>query len=384
MKDLFLSYRSTDVKLATWLRERLREQQFSVWFDVEQIGHSSEVAYRLSEGLSESLGLIALVTSAYVDSEWTEKELSAALQLYRLASDRFPGMRKSVILAVAEDSVVLPGIVSMLIEVGRLAERESYLGETQSGLRQGMRRLTVSSICDACRRVGGIAKTENVIAFPLYRDELENTIPHLRAALSAWKEARVPWVDLVGTSVPTCDSDRGSHQRRIWEWIPALGRYGDEAFKSAAQYLDDFRVVHAGAVQSESNGDDLFAKAAQHLWDNRSVSLVLDEQSLGALWSFAASYGPSRVTSQPHFGNPTDVVIGITKSEKSGIVQLEAAYRHLRTGNTEINDLFDLSMLAAFIVACERWFCALPEFQDVERHILKPLVNDTLLLAEFY
>ena len=409
MKDLFLSYCTLDFGLAKCLRDQLNVHGMSVWFDDEQIGTPAEAPYRLSEGLSETLGLIALITSAYMSSEWTNKELQIALLLYRQWSERFPAMTNSVILAVAEPRATLsifPAEVCSLIDVGKRSKWEEEVSPKRAG---DMRRLSVTSLFNTSRAMRRIITTENVTVFPLYTDDLHTSEILLESVIEKWKKTKKHWSDNYADGVPRFESTRYSHLRKIWEWILALKRYGDSAFRyshlrkiwewipalkrygdsalgTAVNYLDKFRERSSNNIEPSFMRDDIMMKAAKHLWENSDISLVLNEDMIVALQDYVGTpgkitgcddIGPEKVLAFPHCGNPTDVIIGIAQSSPNGISELENVYRHVRSMNSEINDLFDLSILAAFVVAYDKWYSSLGDFREVERRILKPLIDNT-------
>ena len=108
MYDLFLCYSSKDGEIAHWLMDRLTHLGLTVWWDTEQIESGVKYVERMAKGLAECLGMAALITSSFATAPWATEELWTAGQLYHQMSDRFPAMKRNLLLAVAEPTVYVP------------------------------------------------------------------------------------------------------------------------------------------------------------------------------------------------------------------------------------------------------------------------------------
>jgi len=82
--DAFLSYASEDRELAKQIVEKLRLNDFIIWYDVEQIAPGESFRFALAEGLKASRHFIALLTPAYTKRKWTQREVD----LFDLTADR--------------------------------------------------------------------------------------------------------------------------------------------------------------------------------------------------------------------------------------------------------------------------------------------------------
>lgn len=382
MFDLFLSYSHKDMNLAIRLENNLKKTGISVWRDIDQVEEKYTFKLRIREGLTESFGIISLITSSYASSKWATEELRTALMLYSRYSERFPALKKNIILAVAERSVLLPANCASLINVNNLVENEKYF----LNLKEEMHRLNVSTLCNTSRAVGKIITTENAIIFPIYTDDLNSSDIYVKSVTNVWKKNVNSWVDNYGTTIPRLKSNRTPHLKSIWSWIPVLRRYGKSAFRTSIKYLDVARekLRYTKSTYSPSVSV-VMRKAAKHLWQNQDISLVYDpsltskEEVLEDYHSdtfIFEDFSPDKFISSTHVGNPTDVIIGVGQMNMEGIFELREIYKQMRIDNPKIHDLFDLSILAGLIIGYEKWYGTLNDFGDVENKILKPLAND--------
>lgn len=76
---VFLSYSSADSVLADKIFRWLGDQAISVWFDKVEIRPGDSLLEKISEGISESDVLIALITKNSIKSLWASKEIRIAL-----------------------------------------------------------------------------------------------------------------------------------------------------------------------------------------------------------------------------------------------------------------------------------------------------------------
>ena len=73
--DFFISYTSINRVAVTTLVERLKQDGFKVWFDVEQIVAGHTTLGQLIDGVVASRHMIACLSDPYIDRDWTRYEL---------------------------------------------------------------------------------------------------------------------------------------------------------------------------------------------------------------------------------------------------------------------------------------------------------------------
>ena len=95
--NLFLSYARTDAKLADRLAVDIEQQGCRVWLDRNEILTGDDFIHSLNNELARCDGFVALMTEAYVASEWCKAELQRAqglnkplLIIQRAIDARFP------------------------------------------------------------------------------------------------------------------------------------------------------------------------------------------------------------------------------------------------------------------------------------------------------
>lgn len=372
MHDLFLCYSTNDRELAKWLVEQLKKAGLSVWWDEEQIESRGEHVRRMIEGLAECRGLVALLTPSFVDSPWVPKELFAALVVFHGMSERFPGLQRNILLAAADSGAKIPDECCAMLGL------EDHLHDAR--LQRGLQHLHVYAA--HVRKM--VHVTRNALIFPVYPDDLAGSQWFVNHSAAMWHKANYQtWKDAFGADIPKPSESRRKSLKALWRWILPLRRYCSWNRRSAIRCLDEFREQSGGEpiepIEAFHNPNPMM-RAIRNLWENRNISLVLHEERAYGMRSLASN--PLTVT--PHFGNPTDVVIGITNVERSGFVDLENAYRTIRSTTSIQNDLFDLSVLAALIVGYEKWFTRLTRYRDVEKRILLPLLAGERLGDEYY
>ncbi len=84
--DVFVSHRSTDTRLAEKVASRIQECDLSVWLDSAYLHPNEdgpELASEISEVISRSFSLMAVVTDSTKDSWWVPFEIGLAFELKR-------------------------------------------------------------------------------------------------------------------------------------------------------------------------------------------------------------------------------------------------------------------------------------------------------------
>jgi len=76
--DLFISYKSENVELASRLYERLMGAGFSVWFDKARLNPGCKWHVEIEEGCEASRIILPVLTPNWKDSEWTKFETYGA------------------------------------------------------------------------------------------------------------------------------------------------------------------------------------------------------------------------------------------------------------------------------------------------------------------
>ncbi len=76
--DLFISYKSENLNLASQLYERLIGKGFSVWFDKARLNPGCKWHLEIEEGCEASRIILPVLTPAWKDSEWTKFETYGA------------------------------------------------------------------------------------------------------------------------------------------------------------------------------------------------------------------------------------------------------------------------------------------------------------------
>ena len=75
--DVFVSYSSADRDLVAPFVELLKRDDFTVWFDIEQMAGGPPVLGQIADGIANSTHMIACLSDAYVEREWTAFELDS-------------------------------------------------------------------------------------------------------------------------------------------------------------------------------------------------------------------------------------------------------------------------------------------------------------------
>jgi hypothetical protein len=73
--DVFISYARADRDVVEGLVDRLKSDRFTVWWDIEQMAGGSIVLGQLADGILHSAHMIACLSDAYIDRDFTAFEL---------------------------------------------------------------------------------------------------------------------------------------------------------------------------------------------------------------------------------------------------------------------------------------------------------------------
>ena len=82
--DVFLSYAYQDIIFARKLAEWLRQSNYEVWIDEEQLVPGTQFRAGLQQGLHESRHMVVILTPEYANRHWTQRELD----IFDLDADR--------------------------------------------------------------------------------------------------------------------------------------------------------------------------------------------------------------------------------------------------------------------------------------------------------
>ena len=107
MSDIrvFLSYSTHDAEQVSPVAEALRKKGITPWIDQSEIGTGDSIFQEIERGLDESRYFVLFLSQAYLQSEWTRDELSAAYYQARLSNER-------KILVVRLDDIPLPNLLA--------------------------------------------------------------------------------------------------------------------------------------------------------------------------------------------------------------------------------------------------------------------------------
>ena len=76
--DLFISYKSEDLNLASQLYERLTLEGFTIWFDKARLNPGCNWHAEIEESCEESRIILPILTPTWKESEWTKFETYGA------------------------------------------------------------------------------------------------------------------------------------------------------------------------------------------------------------------------------------------------------------------------------------------------------------------
>jgi hypothetical protein len=385
MYDLFLSYAHHDHDLALRLLTDLQESNLSVWWDVSRVPSAAASQPAIKEGLAECISLIALISPEYITSPWAISEMQVSLATYRLIAQRFTGFYYAALLAVTDPSVYLPTVAVSHLEPARqpfLTGDFSSLGieDPEAG--------RFFSLIKNSYEDGSVQYFPGLVVFPYYPDNHAAARRALNTAISVWRERRLEQSVVGGRGAPPPPlGGRPQHLRALWQWVPGLARYDEEAMTDAVSILDAIRGRQEGpdgdpAHAFERRDSEPIVRVAEHLWDNRRISLVADVDSIEQM-SYLSDNPYATV---PLLGTPTDNLIYLCTSgfKGRGILRLEEVYRDVRHDSSAVHDLFDLSLLAAIISAYSRWWGSVATYAQVRESILVPLGDGGSCLDPFY
>ena len=81
-KDIFISHANTDkLTIALPLYTQLKTHNLTPWIDKEQIQQSDSLFRAINSGLSNASYAVAIISSSFMQSEWTNRELESIFNL---------------------------------------------------------------------------------------------------------------------------------------------------------------------------------------------------------------------------------------------------------------------------------------------------------------
>jgi hypothetical protein len=78
-ESVFISYAHEDAELARWFARELQAAGYRVWIDEGELRVGDSLIERISTGIRGAQFVLALVSTASVDSNWCRRELSMAI-----------------------------------------------------------------------------------------------------------------------------------------------------------------------------------------------------------------------------------------------------------------------------------------------------------------
>jgi eukaryotic-like serine/threonine-protein kinase len=118
--DVFVSYAWADRDVVAPFVQRLKQDGFTVWFDIEQMAGGHPVMGQLSDGITNSAQLIACLTDAYLQREFTDYELKVSTHL-----DPAGKSGRTIPVQFRPLTLPLPGEISFLT-VCDLTDHKNY------------------------------------------------------------------------------------------------------------------------------------------------------------------------------------------------------------------------------------------------------------------
>jgi hypothetical protein len=73
-KDFFVSYRSADEPWASWIAWQLEEAGYTTFFQAWDFRPGQNFVHHMEEGMRRSERTIAVITQAYLESDYTRAE----------------------------------------------------------------------------------------------------------------------------------------------------------------------------------------------------------------------------------------------------------------------------------------------------------------------
>jgi len=97
---IFIAHSSRDNKISKKIAEALKEEGFAVWYDEWEIKVGDSISQRIGSGLQQGDFLVIILSKNSIQSQWVQRELSAALAL--------EGKKSMFILPVRIDGCEIP------------------------------------------------------------------------------------------------------------------------------------------------------------------------------------------------------------------------------------------------------------------------------------
>ncbi|WP_080556724.1 toll/interleukin-1 receptor domain-containing protein [Burkholderia thailandensis] len=104
MSKVFLSHNHADKPFARKLAADLRQAGHTVWIDEAEIMVGDSLIEKIRQGLDEVDFVVAILSTASIDSPWVQRELD-------IASNREIAERRVVVLPLLREKVKLPGFL---------------------------------------------------------------------------------------------------------------------------------------------------------------------------------------------------------------------------------------------------------------------------------
>ncbi len=106
--DVFISHAKEDTAWCEKLVARLKKRyRLKVWFDQSQLQGGANLPDKIGKGLDASRRFVPVLSPAYIENEWTQAELNAAIQ-------KNPDGRRGFILPILHKSCEIPSLLSFL------------------------------------------------------------------------------------------------------------------------------------------------------------------------------------------------------------------------------------------------------------------------------
>ncbi|MBR4879868.1 MAG: toll/interleukin-1 receptor domain-containing protein, partial [Clostridia bacterium] len=79
MKDIFISYKSEDYKIAKWVRDYLEKCGLSVWMAPEDIPGGSDYSEQIPVAITNCKALVLIYSQKAESSKWVRREVDQAI-----------------------------------------------------------------------------------------------------------------------------------------------------------------------------------------------------------------------------------------------------------------------------------------------------------------
>ncbi|MEV0705693.1 toll/interleukin-1 receptor domain-containing protein [Saccharopolyspora sp. NPDC050389] len=107
--DVFLSYAREDWNIVSEIHHRLTEAGITCWLDEVQMSPKSMVTGEINQGLRSSRSFLACISTNFMRSNWTQRELNAALHI---DITRHGGGSVLVLMLREDDDAAIPPLLA--------------------------------------------------------------------------------------------------------------------------------------------------------------------------------------------------------------------------------------------------------------------------------